>query len=309
MTPKTPQKSDPKIGTAEMIYLSIIGILVIVLILGVSRKVTEPFTEVYLNDFNSLPKFANGSVSFSFSIHNSEGVDAPYAVEYKVEYFSYLNQKVADGFTNSEIITVPKGEIVAEKKTFPLKPAFELARITVTLPQKDQKIHFWVQYTGNRIVYRGYGNVSVECLEPLDISGTDWNLVVHAHAVYGNGWPDVMVLQNGNWLGNFTVDSNLTEPYTVKLTPNQQSIIEIIYGNDYYNETPDGQVIDRNLYIDAVNIGDTHIPQESFIIEPGLPSEWFDCQKTRITYGAMTSPASFRLRLLAPNYKENVTTQ
>src|SRR3989344_7027058 len=142
----------------DLVYIIVIISLLAVLVFGVIRPGAEPYTEFYFEDLISLPDFGNNSVEFSYTIKNAEGADLRYKIDVFVEYFSSRTNSFTKGYTTTNIVTIPNGQVSTQKITVPLSAPFERARITAEIPDKDQRIHFWVGYSSTTFFYEGYGN-------------------------------------------------------------------------------------------------------------------------------------------------------
>ncbi len=101
----------------------------------------ETFTELYFENHNKLPKQTDlqKAQTFSFTIHNVEYHKMSYPYEVFIED--------ADG-NRAEIL---KDIVVLnhdEKKTIPvyyeLLQSVKRAKVVVSLPTKDQEIHYWI---------------------------------------------------------------------------------------------------------------------------------------------------------------------
>src|SRR3989338_3599882 len=295
----------------DLVYIIVIISLLAVLVFGVIRPEAEPYTEFYFEDFRSLPDFGNSSVDFSYNIRNAEGADLRYRVDVYVEYFSSRTNKFTKGYASTNIVTVPNGKIVTQKITMPLSAPFEKARITAEITDKDQRLHFWIGYSTTTYVYEGFGNATISCLTPFLIGTAEDTMIISARGTYARGWPEITIIHNGKKIDKVKVESNITQNYTVDIPPSLDNVIELVYDNDYYNETnAKGEPIpeDRNLFIEGVRIANYKLPESFFFVEPGLPAQRFDCQKITYGSGAMRSPSSFRFRYRVATSEENVTT-
>lgn len=125
------------------IYNVLIGIsilaIIIITVLIFSNPVKEPFTELYFEDFKTLPKIIilNQEYFFSFTIHNKEGKNMNYPTTVTLE----LDNKIIPIYSQSLFIQDEqlKTTIVPLK----IEQNFSKGKISVQLP--DHEIHFWVK--------------------------------------------------------------------------------------------------------------------------------------------------------------------
>lgn len=105
---------------------------------------TQKFTELYIEDHNSLPKkvFIGEDYTFKFSLHNLE--QELYIYQYKV-YFQH------DPKLSNTNVPLSEGTVVLnheEKETIPVTFNFEepftRGKVIIELIDKENSIHFWI---------------------------------------------------------------------------------------------------------------------------------------------------------------------
>ena len=123
-----------------LIIASIIGIIAVTIIIF-TNKTSEPFTELYFEDHQNLPKIVqlNQIYNFQFSIHNLENKDENYF------YLIHIDADGNDIFLDSSYISLKNNQTATISKNFMLTENFENAKIIVELIGKNQEIHFWVK--------------------------------------------------------------------------------------------------------------------------------------------------------------------
>jgi len=123
-----------------LIVACIIGIIVVTVLIF-TNKTTEPFTELYFENHQLLPKEIElgKEYSFMFTVHNMEGEATNYFYEFSKETDN--NKKVID----FKQFSLAKDRSTTFRKTFKIDQDFKDAKITIKLLNKDQEIHFWVK--------------------------------------------------------------------------------------------------------------------------------------------------------------------
>lgn len=103
----------------------------------------ETFTELYFEDHLDLPKhLASGEqASFAFTVHNLEYEDVTY--EYAVTATASGSATLMD--TGSFMLKQDEYKTIPE--SFALKKSSARTQVTVTLKNKQQSIHFWIEPT------------------------------------------------------------------------------------------------------------------------------------------------------------------
>jgi len=100
----------------------------------------EPFTELYFTQQLLLPKTAgNGPVSFSFTVHNQQGVDVTYPYAVVLARSNGQAQTLRTG-----TLTLHRGEARNVAVTATLPAGTTKAEIAVVLPNQQESIHFYV---------------------------------------------------------------------------------------------------------------------------------------------------------------------
>jgi hypothetical protein len=100
----------------------------------------EPLTELYFNDHLAIPKLAhvNDTYNLSFTINNLEYKDMPYP--YKItEKYGNVSKTIAEGnifLADNTSTSVPF--------SFSFNETFKRAQVQITLTDKNQSIHLWV---------------------------------------------------------------------------------------------------------------------------------------------------------------------
>lgn len=108
----------------------------------------ERFTELYVENHLRLPKtyVPGGNNSFSFTVHNLEHESMIY--RYKVEAISTQSARIID--TGSFELPHDGFKSISEK--IASQDAQIRTKINISLENKDQSIHFWVDTAGNQPV-------------------------------------------------------------------------------------------------------------------------------------------------------------
>ena len=272
--------------TVTVLFIAII----VALSISISHKVEEPFTELYFNDFKTLPKIINNEVSFSYTINNLEQQDFSYDVNITAEVFNGNFSKIIN--LKQESINVLKDNNYTGNEKFSLPGLFDKAKIQVTLNNKNQDIHFWSFYAKESFNYPEYGPVSLDCLNPV-VNVDSNKLSLGLHGDYAEEWPLAKIYVNGVKIDEFLVDSNNIKYYNYDLTLNKGvNVLDIVFDNDKYIKNEDGTVLDRNLYVDEVLIGTNKL---TGIVDKGSNFGAFDCQETSAGKGLYFN-AAYRVK-------------
>ena len=133
------QMNENKIYSLLLI-VCIIGIIVVTVLILINKQ-TEPFTELYFEDHQSLPKEIElgKEYFFEFTIHNLENKRTEYLYEIKQE-IGIKNEVI-----NTRIFSMDHNHSITFIEPFRINQIFWDARIMVNLPSKNQEIHFWVK--------------------------------------------------------------------------------------------------------------------------------------------------------------------
>ncbi len=294
-------KNNLKLNFMKLDWFSVtVTLLFIAIIVGVTisinNKVIEPFTELYFNDFKTLPKITNGKdISFSYTINNLEKTNFTYNVNISAELFYNNNTNTLQ--LKQQNIDIRKDENFTWNEKISIEKPFEKVKVKVRLENKNQDIHFFSFYAKDTFNYSNYGLVSMDCL-PAAVKVNSNKAVIGMHADYGDGWPSALIMLDGNKIGNVTVDSKTSKEYTFDLSLNQGlHVIDIIFDNDKYikNQTTNEVIGDRNLYIGSLNMGITKLKGA---IDKGSNFGAFDCQDFYSGTGIYQNGA-YRVRFIA----------
>lgn len=274
----------------DIIFSLVIIALIVVLVVAVKNKPTEGFTELYFEDHTNLPKFSDGNIEFTYSIHNLENKDYTYYVEIAVERDG-KEKEVLDNqkytLSNNETKTVNAKINVAD---------FKKAKVIVTLKEKDQEIHFWTAYAKETLEYEGLGTGILDCLNTVKI-GPGNKLVINAKGDYATGWPDMTVYIDGKKITTITVGNNQYYGIPIDYEFNKGvHVIDLVFINDYYDKTTNA---DRNLYVDKIWVGNTYISAKDGVYGKGLDNRMLDCEETEHTNFIYTNGAlRFRVEVV-----------
>ena len=124
-----------------LIAISLIAITIVTFFIF-TTKTTEPFTELYFEDHLNLPKTIEPGkyYAFEFTVHNLENKQMDYEYQMTIETDQPFPKP-----TNTGFITLENNETKTTKQNFKISKEFQTAKITVTLAEQDQEIHFWVK--------------------------------------------------------------------------------------------------------------------------------------------------------------------
>lgn len=102
----------------------------------------ERFTELYFEDHETLPKqiIATEEADFKFTVHNLEY--EPFTYDYKVEAISTQESKLLD--QGSFTLEHDTYKTLANTISTSTEEANIRTKINVSLENKNQSIHFWV---------------------------------------------------------------------------------------------------------------------------------------------------------------------
>lgn len=150
-------KNNIHTGDRQYIYIKwlIYTLIVIDIIFGIKFLLTIPsirkfsqlmtsvkperYSELYFEDHENLPITIdeNSSLLFKFTIHNLENIDMTYV--YSVSASDRGTNKVLD----KNKIEILSGDQKTISENFTFNHNFLKEKITVTLLNKNQSIHFW----------------------------------------------------------------------------------------------------------------------------------------------------------------------
>ncbi len=108
----------------------------------------ERFTELYLENHLRLPKtyVRGGNNSFTFTVHNLE--HKPMKYDYVVEAVSTESAR----FITKGSFELEHDAYKSVKARIASSEAAQRTKINISLENKDQSIHFWVDKAGNQPV-------------------------------------------------------------------------------------------------------------------------------------------------------------
>ncbi len=278
----------------DVFFFSLVVLMFVILILSVLRPIPDPYSELYFSSFRLLPNETDGVVSFDYAIHNALGADKNFDVRIVTEYFQGETLVRTERKQGTVVVRSDERKLVRE--SVGVSVPFERARITITT--LGQRIHFWVRYSGNDVLYPESGMVRLDCVPQQTSVGKVAGIVLLARGQFAQGWPSLTIMHNGARIATVTVNTQLPQSYVVPLVsiPGDNRI-EILYENDFFNGSSP-ELEDRNVFINEVRLGSRTLGPSNFVIEKGLPHEWFDCRSITTNTGAITSNGSLRLRYL-----------
>ena len=287
----------------DYVYIGLLILLGIFVVYSVSQKVREPFTELYFEDYKSLPRIVENSTEFSFTIFNHETTPYTYQVRVVAENFrktAYLNYfKVINEFN----VTLQDEENRTFTGKVSLDDNFITAKIKVMLVNKNQDIFFWADYAKTLFTYPEYGKVSLDCFNNIANVPSFTLINIHARGSYGQGWPYILVLLDGNLLRNQSIASNTTQVYRFA-TGNLSKgfhLLDVVFRDDFYNKTvlPDNTTVyeDRNVYISNISLDAYIIPKDYYLVDTGKDIEAVDCKNVVEKQTSLYSPSALRFRI------------
>ncbi|HLC73592.1 MAG TPA: hypothetical protein VJH20_03070 [Candidatus Nanoarchaeia archaeon] len=123
--------------------LLIISILIIsmLILIKFNEVPNNDFSELYFNEFESLPKSIKPSepLEFSFTVVNIENTEMTY--QYIV---TFKNNDVETILDNNEFI-LNSGEKQTFQEQILIEEGFNMGLVSVKLLNKNQEIHFWIR--------------------------------------------------------------------------------------------------------------------------------------------------------------------
>ena len=287
----------------DYVYIGLLVLLGIFVVYSVSQKVREPFTELYFQDYKDLPRIVENSSAFSFTIFNHETMPYTYEVKIIAENYrktAYLNYfKVIDEFN----VTLQDEENRTFTEKVSLDDNFITAKIQVLVVNKNQNIFFWADYAKTLFSYPEYGRVSLDCFSNI-VNVPSLSLInIYARGSYGQGWPYILVLSDGNLLRNQSIASNTTQIYRFA-TGNMSRgfhLLDVVFRNDFYNKTvlPDNTTVyeDRNVYISNISLDTYIVPKDYYLRDSGTGIEAVDCKDVVEKQTNLYSPGALRFRI------------
>ena len=129
--------------------LHFVTILLIILIIIISTLIlikfneipSDDFSELYFNDFESLPQSMKPSepLEFSFTVVNIENTDIAY--QYIITFKNNDIETILDN--NGFILNAGEKQVFQEKIL--IEEDFKVGLVSVKLLNKNQEIHFWIR--------------------------------------------------------------------------------------------------------------------------------------------------------------------
>ena len=131
--PRFPAYKTMLLGLAFTVFLAAI------LLEEAQIEKSEPFTELYFNNYSKLPQNIepNRTYDLSFTIANRERVEQTYLVRVTAEY----GGKRKTLFASDELIGPDQSAVIPV--SFMINESFASAKIAVRLDNMEQEIHFW----------------------------------------------------------------------------------------------------------------------------------------------------------------------
>ncbi|MFH1210292.1 MAG: carbohydrate-binding domain-containing protein [archaeon] len=256
----------------DYVFAFIIIALLVTLVVAVKNKPTEGFTELYFEDHTNLPKYSDGNLEFSYSIHNLENKDYTYYVEIAVERDNGTKEVL-----NTEKYEVKHNETKTVEEKINVQD-FKKAKVIVSLKDKEQSIHFWTAYAKEILKYEGLGTGILDCLDKtIKIQPTN-KFVISAKGEYIGGWPEMVVYVDGKKVLTETVanDQYVAIPVSYEFSKGVH-YIDIMFTNDLYNSKTKA---DRNLYIENIWISNKYISPKNGVLEKGTGVKALDCEES-----------------------------
>lgn len=255
-----------------MIIALIIGIFVVILSLIFLRPEPEYFTELYYTNHKSLPFSVkpNQEYFFNITIANHEKNDTYYNLKIILEYETASENKSETIY--QENVFVKKEEYKNLTLSYKI-PEVKKVKVKTTVEQTKndslQDIHFFVYNEDIVFKYPDYIAL-IDCVPKINLTGL---LAINASGNDSN----LKIRKNGIEIFNKTL--NEPELINTNITIEEYDLIDIVFDNDFKNET-----LDRNLYINYIIIGDEKIYANKLIADIGKEKESVDCEKTKIVY-------------------------
>jgi hypothetical protein len=111
------------------------------------KKTKENFTELYFEDYSSLPRDVslNETYSFSFVVRNLENKDMNY--EYKIVKAIFRNKSEDVTSLKKKTFKLQDKESRTFNETITIKEKFDKAKISIHLfydDDKKEEIYFWI---------------------------------------------------------------------------------------------------------------------------------------------------------------------
>ncbi len=271
----------------DIVYNIIIVLLLISIVVVLFNAITnvseaeqeKKYTELYFNEPELLDKYSrNGFHEFSFVISNFEGEDKEYEYEIRV------NNKLI----KTDKLFLENGASVTVYEYVKIATPFNKAKIEVSLPEKNQEIHFEVIYTTHLwLENEGREDSAIECVSLNKVKYGDV-IILNARGSYANGWPLLGVWIDGNKIKEIELKGDWQD-YLIYGPINDSTRIDLIFDNDFRIKEEDIVTWDRNIYLNGMR---TMSKKLGFIYDKGD----LDCEN--IKDGDMYSNGALRLRVI-----------
>jgi len=123
-----------------LIITCIIAILAVTVLIFTTKK-SESFTELHFENHQNLPKTIelNKNQDFYFTIHNLENK----LINYNYQITLELNGKTQ--LLKQNQISLNNNQKQTIYQSFKINQPFQQGKITITLINKKQSIHFWIK--------------------------------------------------------------------------------------------------------------------------------------------------------------------
>lgn len=265
-------------------FAGLVIIFAVAIIIIVSTKTTEPFTELYFKESNNLPIYSYNN-SFLFAINNQEAEGMEYYVQISAESAAY--KKNISKFR----VKIPKGKSKTFLVPYTIPDFFGTGKIIVELPLQNQKIFFWTKYSEKQMNYFGK-QLDITCVP--HIVSTTGNLSIKLTGEY---FPRIVILQNASPILNLSL--NGTETFNLS---DINGLVDIWFTNDAYDKDTG---LDRNLRVEYIKTDGTFY--EEILIDKGKNMDAFDCSRT-VFGNSLFNNGAMRIYVdVDPDYVDNST--
>jgi hypothetical protein len=267
----------------------IIGIVIVIVSLIFTRPAPEYFTEIYYTNHTLFPIYikANTTYSHSFTIANHEKKDTVYPVSLDAEFFDVQGNRTAVIHLQELNVSVPKDSFTEISMNYSL-PDFFRAKVITSLPNKNHEIHFFV-YNKNSVMQYSDTIASLMCLNKIKISSVN-KFTIRAKGTYN---PNMKVRIDGKEIYATVVNNTNYIDFVIN-KPLNNSILDIIYDNDFSNKT-----MDRNLYVESIQTGNNTLYPLNLTYNLGQGIKAFDCQNTKKVNGNLVWNGALRFKVIS----------
>ena len=123
-----------------LIIICIIAILAVTILIFTTKK-SEPFTELYFENHQNLPKNIelNQNQEFYFTIKNLENKQFTYNYQITLDLDGQIKT------LKQEQVSLDHDQKKLISHSFQINQTFKQGKITITLLNKKQSIHFWIK--------------------------------------------------------------------------------------------------------------------------------------------------------------------